>query len=548
MSPRVSCIIPAYNEAATVAGVIAAARACPEVDEVIVVSDGSTDETAPNAERAGAGRVIILPRNGGKSDAILTALPWAVGEVILLIDADLRGLEADHLIQLLRPVLDGRAAMAVALFAGDHRHVLLRPLSGQRAIRRDLLTATGLPGSGFGFEMALDRAARQRGACVTWIAWLGVRHRSKRQKYGTVRGLGLKVRASSDLLRQARPARRRVRARSRRRQSTPVLASILLIVLTAGAVPVFVAYPSHASMRVLPLLRPPSRADRLLVVAAHPDDEVIGAGGLIAAARRNGAAVGVVVVTSGDSNRLSAAVMSRTVRPGAAQLMEEGRLRQEETREALRRLGVDGREVFFLGFPDRALAQVVNSPRAVTSRFTRLDRAEYPDVVAPGTPYTGPALTALLAQIVAQVRPTVLVTHAPFDRHPDHRAVAELVDRVRGEIPVYAFLVHAPGFPRPLRLATRAPLAPPSNLARPDSWSWTRFDLSPEIEQAKLSAVNAYRSQLASPYLRLLLHSFVRTNEIFAVRRAPDASPTPHAPPAATGPGPTDLLRPARRR
>jgi LmbE family N-acetylglucosaminyl deacetylase len=226
--------------------------------------------------------------------------------------------------------------------------------------------------------------------------------------------------------------------------------------------------------------------------------------------------------------------------------MREGRLRQQETREAMQRLGVDDREVFFLGFPDRVLAQVMRSGRPVTSPFTHLDRAVYPDVVASGTPYAGPALTALLAQIIVQVRPTVLVTHAPFDRHPDHRAVAELVERVRAGIPVYAFLVHAPGFPRPLRLAVRDPLAPPSTLARPDAWSWTRFDLSPELEQSKLRAVNSYRSQLASPYLRLLLHSFVRRNEIFAVRRAPDARPMPHAPRPAAGPGVAGVLRRAR--
>ncbi|HET6947921.1 MAG TPA: PIG-L family deacetylase, partial [bacterium] len=531
MRLRVSCIVPAYNEAATIGGVVRAARACPDVDEVIVVSDGSTDGTASHAERAGADRVIVLPRNGGKGDAVLAALQWTAGDVILLLDADLRGLEADHVSQLLRPVLDRRAEMAVALFADDQRHVLLRPLSGQRAIRRGLLTAEGLPGSGFGLEMALDRAARLRGERVTWVAWLGVHHRSKRQKYGTVNGLRLKVRASSDLLRQARPAGRRARSPSTQRRSpSMLLAMVVLVVLVAAAPPVFVVHPSHASTGGLPALPPPSAVDRFLVVVAHPDDEVIGAGGLIAAARRNGAAVALVVVTSGDSNRFSAAVLSRTLRPGAAQFMEEGRLRQEETREAMARLGVDARDVFYLGFPDRALDHVMRSRRPITSRFTHLDRALYPGVVAPGTPYAGPALTALLAQTVARVRPTIIVTHTPFDRHPDHRAVAELVERVRAGIPVYAFLVHAPGFPRPLRLAVRDSLAPPSKLARPDAWSWMRFDLSPELEQSKLRVVNTYRSQLASPYLRLLLHSFVRRNEIFAVHRTTDARPMPHAP------------------
>jgi hypothetical protein len=46
-----------------------------------------------------------------------------------------------------------------------------------------------------------------------------------------------------------------------------------------------------------------------------------------------------------------------------------------------------------------------------------------------------------------------------------------------------------------------------------------RLDLSPELSRMKQEALNAYRSQIVSPYLRLLLASFVRTNELFAARR-----------------------------
>jgi LmbE family N-acetylglucosaminyl deacetylase len=517
---RVSCIIPAYNEAATVGAVVAAARACAGIDEIIVISDGGTDPTADRAQQAGATCVVSLPHNQGKSDAVLAGLRCARGDVVVLLDADLVGVDPRHLDRLLQPVLVGRADMTVASFVDDPWHKLLRPFSGQRCFRRALLRRPEmLAGKGFGLEVVLDRLARDHHARVAHVVWEGIRHRSKREKYGTVGGLRLKVRASSDVLRQARPIRPPSSKAVERRSPRMIVLMVLLVALVAAAVPVFVVHPSHASTISLPALPLPSRGDRVLVIVAHPDDEVIGAGGLIAAALRRGAAVGVIVVTNGDSNRMSAAVLSRKVRPRAAQLIQEGQIRQQETLRALASLGVSSDHVFFLGFPDRLLAQVLRSEAAVMSPFTRVDRVVYRGVVAPGMPYTRQALTSLTREIVARSAPTIIVTHASFDRHGDHQAVASLVETVREGRPVYAFLVHAPGFPRPLRLSPRDPLVPPqADTVLPGRWTWTRLDLPPEIESMKLDAIEAYRSQFISPYLRLLLPSFVRTNELYAVQ------------------------------
>lgn len=513
---RVSCIIPAYNEAATIAEVIRAVRACPRVEEVIVVSDGSSDATPMLAAAAGADEVIVLPRNGGKSRAVLEALPRAAGDIILLIDGDLHGLRPAHIEDLLAPVLEGRAAMAVALFAAEPMHRLMWTLSGQRAIRRVLLDAAErLDRAGFGLEIALQQLARRRRMCVARVLWHGVGHRSKREKYGPMNGVRLKVRASSDIARQAgtmlvprRPARRRI---------LPA-AMILMGVILISQLSVPLIFVRHATARAFPRIAAPAAGDRLLVVVAHPDDETIGAGALIAASRRAGAEVTVVVVTNGDSNRLSAAVLTHTVRPRAAQLRLEGQVRQLETRAALARLGVAPSSVVFLGFPDRALEEILRSDLPVRSPFTGFDRVGYPDTLAPGTAYTREALVGLMRRMMDEARPTMIVTHLPFDRHADHRAVAALVDAVRGDVPVVGFLVHAAGFPRPLRLAPRDPLIPPASVAETPGWTWLRFDVAPDLRALKQEAANEYRSQLLTPYLRLLIAAFVRTNELFAVR------------------------------
>ena len=67
MSSRLIALIPAYNEAARVGNVVARTR--PHVDEVVVIDDGSVDDTAVVAEKAGA-KVFRHEQNRGKGGAI----------------------------------------------------------------------------------------------------------------------------------------------------------------------------------------------------------------------------------------------------------------------------------------------------------------------------------------------------------------------------------------------------------------------------------------------------------------------------------------------
>ena len=87
MAPTVSVIIPACNEAATIADLIARVKAAGPWHQVIVVDDGSRDATAAEAEKAGA-RVISHPYNVGNGAAIRTGIRAATGDVIVMLDGD----------------------------------------------------------------------------------------------------------------------------------------------------------------------------------------------------------------------------------------------------------------------------------------------------------------------------------------------------------------------------------------------------------------------------------------------------------------------------
>jgi glycosyltransferase involved in cell wall biosynthesis len=87
-SLRVAVLLPAYNEAGTIGGVIRRCqRALPQASEILVVDDGSTDATAEQAEAAGA-RVIRLERNRGKGHALRVGIERSAGEVLVFLDAD----------------------------------------------------------------------------------------------------------------------------------------------------------------------------------------------------------------------------------------------------------------------------------------------------------------------------------------------------------------------------------------------------------------------------------------------------------------------------
>jgi glucosyl-3-phosphoglycerate synthase len=213
----VCALLPAYNEAERIAVTIGALRARPEIGQIVVLDDGSTDGTADRARAAGAS-LVLTQQNGGKGAALSAAYAAARdrADVFLLLDADL-GASAGEAVKLLPPLARGAADMTVGMLPPDPgfaasgqsggRGFVVRlarwgirrrtgqtftqPLSGQRAVRREVLEALGGTfAPGFGVEVDLTVRAIRAGFRVlevqtdfrhkvTGADWEGLSHRAR---------------------------------------------------------------------------------------------------------------------------------------------------------------------------------------------------------------------------------------------------------------------------------------------------------------------------------------------------------------------------------
>jgi len=273
--------------------------------------------------------------------------------------------------------------------------------------------------------------------------------------------------------------------------------------------------------------------DRILILAPHCDDETLGAGGTIAAARAAKVPVRIVFLTNGDGSR------STQIAEGARHLSLRGggsyqqlaRLRQREAVAAARELGVAARDVVFLGYPDggtQALWETHWSPRNLyRSPYTGTDHSPYPNSRTRHAPYCGAQVLRDVTAVVADWKPTVVITTNPSDTHPDHWAAyayaAAALESLRlkpstqawaRRVQLLTFLVHRGWWPAPHGYHPDQQLAPPASL-KDIGTRWTQAPLDNRARLAKKAALNRYVSQLA--FTPQFLRGFLRRNELFGM-------------------------------
>jgi glycosyltransferase involved in cell wall biosynthesis len=158
-TPKIICIIPAHNEDRFIASVVHKARR--HVDVVLVIDDGSTDETAWLAQTAGA-QVIRQP-NGGKASALNTGMTAARSmnpRVVVLIDGDGQQ-DPNDIPLLMEAILAGEADLVVgSRFVGNKSNTPKWRILGQQALTTATNIASGvaLTDSQSGFRALSPRA------------------------------------------------------------------------------------------------------------------------------------------------------------------------------------------------------------------------------------------------------------------------------------------------------------------------------------------------------------------------------------------------------
>lgn len=211
LSPTVSVIIPAFNEARSIARVIDIVRQTSFTSEIIIVDDGSTDGTGKIASAAAENdsriRVISHPVNLGKGQAVFNGALVCSNSIIMTLDADLIGLKPEYLVQLAKPVMESKADMTLGIFRGgklmsDLSHWITPWLSGQRCFRLGMLNYVSKEAAaGYGFETALTLAAKQRDWRCQQIIWYGVSHPPSEYHRGRWRGMKTRAKMYSQILR-----------------------------------------------------------------------------------------------------------------------------------------------------------------------------------------------------------------------------------------------------------------------------------------------------------------------------------------------------------
>ncbi len=140
----ISAIIAAYNEEKTIAEVLTALTRNRLIDEVIVVSDGSTDSTVEIA-RSFDVTTIALRENRGKGYAMRVGVDYARYDILFFVDGDMFHLTDRHIEALIRPVLRNQCDMNIGVRNRGpirnffHLQMKVGPvLSGIRVMRREV--------------------------------------------------------------------------------------------------------------------------------------------------------------------------------------------------------------------------------------------------------------------------------------------------------------------------------------------------------------------------------------------------------------------------
>lgn len=179
--------------------VIQAVRGHELVDEIIVINDGSSDNTQAVLERETGIVLVSHANNQGKTAAIATGLQRSRNEVVMMLDADLVGLNHQNISDLILPVTTGRADMTLSMrknSMGIYKFFGIDFVSGERVFHKKIIGNLDQLShvSGYGLESFLNAIVVNNGLKLKVVDWKNVAITLKQEKLGWWRGTWADIR------------------------------------------------------------------------------------------------------------------------------------------------------------------------------------------------------------------------------------------------------------------------------------------------------------------------------------------------------------------
>jgi glycosyltransferase involved in cell wall biosynthesis len=184
----VSAIVPAYNEEKKISYVLKPLSDSLTISEIIVINDGSTDNTLSIIKKFNNCILINLKINHGKGYAIAKGIKKAKGDIVIFTDADLIGFNEKHIKEFIDPLLTEKYSIVIGYPNYISADKLFRPLSGERAYwKKDLLPyVEEFEKKGYGLELYLNYLFKDKH--IKLFPLHGVKHvlKHEKQKYDTI--------------------------------------------------------------------------------------------------------------------------------------------------------------------------------------------------------------------------------------------------------------------------------------------------------------------------------------------------------------------------
>lgn len=265
---------------------------------------------------------------------------------------------------------------------------------------------------------------------------------------------------------------------------------------------------------------------RIVIFAPHCDDETLGPGGLIKEALERKINVKVVLITNGDGFAYSAKKELGHIILTPEEYIKYALIRQKETVNALKNLGLPSQDIIFLGYPDEGISEMWeanwNYDNLAISHFSGKDHSPYANSYKLNAPYCGLSVLDDIKKIMKEFKPTDIYLPHANDVHPDHwatncfvlMALEDLTNETdfASKVNADTYLVHRGDWPFPRGKHLDLEIVPPKSLAYLNG-KWERYDLLPETTVSKYDAILKYDSQIK--VMKNYLISFARDNELF---------------------------------